>query len=339
MNFRGWTGNCYLSISKLGGLLAESSMSACLFAKSPAQPIPSLVRVSILMLTYNRPQFINRAIQSVIQQDFEDWELIVVHDGPNEAIAEILAEWARVDRRIRYFRRTTGGNIANATNFGLSHARGEYIAILDDDDYWISRTKLSKQVQFLDEHPDHVACGGGMVVLDETGKRKLRCLKLQHDADLKRWALISNPIAHSTAMFRRSLADLCGRYDEGLSGFQDWDLFLKLGQYGKFYNFPEEFIGYTLWSGGGSFAQHRNNTRSALLIVKRHGSFYRGFLPAITMASLHYAYARLPEPIRQLSFSFLSRVKKALFSQRQPEYTQPAETKPVESMLYEPTPN
>src|SRR5579883_1260185 len=74
--------------------------------------------------------------------------------------------------------------------------------------------------------------GGGMVVIDETGQQKLRCLKLEHDADLKRWALLSNPIAHSTAMFRRSLANLCGGYDENLSGFQDWDLFLKLGQHG-----------------------------------------------------------------------------------------------------------
>ena len=299
----------------------------------------SLVRVSILMLTYNRPQFLNRAIQSVIQQDFQDWELIVVHDGPNETIAKILSGWERLDPRIRYFRRKTGGNIANATNFGLSHARGEYIAILDDDDYWISRTKLSKQVQFLDDHPEYAACGGGMVVIDETGQHKLRCLKLENDADLKRWALISNPIAHSTAMFRRSLVDLCGGYDESLSGFQDWDLFLKLGQHGKLYNFPEEFIGYTLWSGGGSFAQHRKNTRSALTIVRRHGSAYRNFLPAIAMASLHYAYARFPEPVRQVSFSFLSRVKKALFSERRHPYKQPAETQPVESILYEPTAN
>lgn len=281
-----------------------------------AKAAPSQVRVSVLMLTYNRPNFLPRAIQSIVNQDFPNWELIVVHDGPNQRTREIMNQWTRSDSRIRYFHRTKGGNIANATNYGLMQARGEYVAILDDDDFWISRTKLNKQVRFLDENPDHVACGGGMVVVDQNGRARLRCLKRQEDGDMKRWALIANPIAHSTAMFRRSVVHQCGRYDESLEGFQDWDIFLKLGQCGKLFNFLEEFTGYTMWDGGGSFAQHRKNTRSALTIVLRHARGYRGFPLAMAIAALHHAYAYLPEGVRKSSFSFLSRAKKALFSER-----------------------
>jgi glycosyltransferase involved in cell wall biosynthesis len=273
-----------------------------------------VVRVSVLTLTYDRPQFIGRAIRSVLDQDFTDWELIVVHDGPHELTATIMQEQHSHDPRIRYFRRSKGGNIANATNFGLAHARGEYVAILDDDDYWVSLDKLSKQVRFLDENPDYVACGGGMIVMDETGQEKLRYLKRQNDGDLKRWALLHNPIAHSTAMFRRAVVDQCGRYDESLSGFQDWDVFLKLGHCGKLYNFPEEFTCYTLWRGGGSFSQQKKNTHSALRIVKRHGRAYPRFALAISVAMLHHLYAYLPLSIRKRSFSFLSRAKKAMFS-------------------------
>ena len=293
-------------------------MSACL-VEPLSIPKTAAARVSIVMLTYNRPQFISRAIQSIVDQEFQDWELIVVHDGNNEAIAEIMERWRDSDSRILYLRREKGGNIANATNFGLAQARGEYIAILDDDDFWTFRRKLSKQVQFLDDNPDYAACGGGMVVVDQTGRERLRCFKPQNDDDMKRWALLANPIAHSTAMFRSSLIHQCGRYDESLQGFQDWDVFLKLGEQGKLYNFPEAFTSYTLWDGSGSFTQHRRNTRSALTIVKRYGSKYPRFLPAIAVAILQHLYAYLPEPIRQFSFSFLSRAKKALFSERKGE--------------------
>jgi glycosyltransferase involved in cell wall biosynthesis len=271
-------------------------------------------RVSIIMLTYDRSQLIGRAIQSIVDQDFHDWELIVVHDGPNDEIEVAMHKWCEADIRIRYFRRTRAGNIANATNYGLSRARGEYIAILDDDDFWVFRHKLREQVKFLDENPDYVACGGGMIVVDQAGCEQLRCIKRVNDADLKRWALLANPIAHSTSMLRRSALNECGRYDESLEGFQDWDVFLKLGKRGKFYNFPIEFTSYTLWAGGGSFAQHRKNTRSALSIVRRHGRNYRGFVIGMTAAVLHHAYAHLPDPIRRFSFSFLSRTKKALFA-------------------------
>ncbi len=291
-------------------------MSALYIAEPVSRTDRSVVKVSVIMLTYNRPQYIGRAIESVRSQDLQEWELIVVHDGPNRVIADIMREYEQVDPRIRYFHRLRGGNIANATNYGLARAGGEYIAILDDDDYWASPGKLTKQIEFLDANPDYSACGGGMIVLDETGTEKLRYFKQQNDADLKRWALLANPIAHSTAMFRRSLLVELGGYDESLSGFQDWDVFLKLGQCGKLYNFQDEFTCYTIWGGGGSFAQSRNNTRSALRIVKRHGSAYRSFPLALSVAGLHYIYARLPRAVRERSFSWLSRAKKAIFSGR-----------------------
>lgn len=307
-------------------------MSACLVVDLPSHAKATQLRVSIVMLTYNRPQFISRAINSILNQEFQHWELIVVHDGPNEQIAEIMTQWSQRDSRIRYLRRPNGGNIANATNYALKHARGEYIAILDDDDYWIYRHKLTKQIQFLDERPDYVACGGGMTVVDQHGHECSRYFKPEDDAHIKRWALVANPIAHSTSMFRRSVIEQCGRYDESLKGFQDWDVCLKLGRHGKLYNFPEQFTGYTMWDGGGSFVQHKTNTRSALTIVTRHAGAYRGFPLAILLAGIQHVYAYLPGSIRQFSFSFLSRAKKALFSERKKELMPAAEDVPYEGI-------
>lgn len=276
----------------------------------------SVPRVSVLMLTFNRPEYISRAIESILAQTVQDWELIVVHDGPNEAIAEILASWQAREPRVRYFRRLEKGNIAQATNFGLARARGQYVAILDDDDYWIPRDKLERQLRFLEENPDYAGCGAGVVCIDEQGRETMRYLKPSSHEEIVSRALLANPIAHSTFVYRRALAGQVGGYDESLAGFQDWDLCLKLARLGKLYNFPEYFLAYQIWEGGGSFAAQRRNTESAVRIVRRHGASYRGYPLALGMALAYYTYARTPLWFRKATFSTLSLLKKSLFAGR-----------------------
>ena len=268
------------------------------------------------MLTYNRPQFIGKAIQSILAQQFQEWELLVVHDGPNEEIPVVMEEWQKRDSRIHYFRRIIPGNIAEASNFGLAHARGEYIAILDDDDYWACPDKLSIQTDFLDRRPDYCCCGGGVIVVDTAGLEQMRYLKPEHDEQIKRRALMANPLAHSATLYRCQPALQMGGYDQTLDGFQDWDLWLRLGKRGKLYNFPDYFLYYRVWRGSGSFQQSKRNTESALRITRRHRRDYAGFPAAFTLALLYHGYAHLPVGVQQVSYSFLSRLKKIIFSHR-----------------------
>lgn len=266
------------------------------------------------MLAYDRPELMGRAIQSVLRQQFQDWELLVVHDGPNQRIEAVMNEWVARDSRIRYFRRRKPGNIANAYNFGIQQARGQYVAILDDDDYWAAPDKLSKQVAFLDERPDYVGCGGGQIVIDRHGKELMQYLKHEHYSEIRRTALVANPMAHSTTVFRREIGGEVTSYDDSLSGFQDWDLWLNLAKKGKLYNFQQTFTCYTLWEGGGSYRQQRANTLSGLKIVWRHRHSYDKSSVALALAALHHAYACLPGFVKKQSFSFLSRLKKTVFA-------------------------
>ena len=268
------------------------------------------------MLTYNRPQFMRMAIDSIFSQEFQDWELVVVHDGQNQVIPIIMSEFQHRDPRIRYFPRRNPGNIAEACNFGLSQARGQYIAVLDDDDYWADTDKLAKQVAFLDGNPDYGGCGGGVITVDTDCREHMRYLKPERDRQIKRVALMANPLAHSSSMYRLELAVKVGGYDESLAGFQDWDLWLKLGKVSKLYNFPDYTTCYRIWHGSGSFHQLKGNTQSALRITKRHRQDYPGFLTAYTIAMLYHAYAHLPVGIRRVSYGFLSRLKKSAFAHR-----------------------
>lgn len=266
------------------------------------------------MLTYNRPQLIGRAVASVARQTLGDWELIVVQDGSNEHTIATMGEWTARDNRIVHLRRDRGGNIADATNYGLARARGEYVAILDDDDAWIDPGKLARQVEFLDAHPEYVGCGGGAIVVDGEGGERFRYNKPLTDADIRRRALYANPMIHSTGIVRRQALERIGRYDASLAGFQDWDVWLKLCGLGKLANLAEPLVYYTLWEGGGSFSNQRRNTESALKIVLRHRTKFPGFAGALAMAGAYYLYSFLPIPVRQATYHTLSRLKKQLFT-------------------------
>jgi glycosyltransferase involved in cell wall biosynthesis len=272
------------------------------------------VRVSILMLTYRRPQLIGRAIASVCAQSFEDWELIVVQDGSNPETHCLLEAWLAKEARIRYCRRGMPGSIAEASNFGLAQARGEYVAILDDDDDWNLPDKLARQVDFLDCNPEYVACGGGYIVIDQSGRQRGAFFKPETDLSIRARALLANPIVNSTAMFRRVVNGERVLYDTSMRQFADWDFWLTMGAKGKLYNFPCYLAHYALWEGGSSFQNQKDNGRAAIRIVRKHRLQYQGYALALTFAWLYYLYACLPTLFRRASYGALSALKKALAS-------------------------
>src|ERR1700688_1532416 len=136
-------------------------------------------RVSILLPTYNRAALLRRAVQSVFRQSFPDWELIVLDDGSTDGTEAMLKEFMGRDHRITTIRNPKNENagIAKFLDKGLAAAKGEYIARLDDDDYWIDDDKLKKQVAFLDSHPDYVVVGTGVRVINKEGKELSRYFK------------------------------------------------------------------------------------------------------------------------------------------------------------------
>jgi glycosyltransferase involved in cell wall biosynthesis len=273
--------------------------------------------VSIVLLAYKRPQYLGRAIGSAQRQTLQNWELIVVQDGDDAEVSRVIAGFAQNDRRIRHLRRLQPGNIADATNYALSEARTELIAILDDDDEWADDTKLALQVNFFRAHPDHVGCGGGVIVVNGAGEEMMRYGKPRTDEEIRRVALVANPIAHSSAMFRKAAAFRVGGYDATeLSDFQDWDFWLKLGQVGKLANLEPYLLRYTMWAQGASAARQRSTARSAIKILHRHKGRYPRFLSAWFMVYSYYIYAQLPYAVRQSIFLRASMAKKRLFSPR-----------------------
>lgn len=108
--------------------------------------------VSVIMPAYNAALYINEAIESVINQTFRNWELIIVNDGSTDATREIILGFEKKDRRIKYLFQENGKQ-GKARNLGIAHSIGQYIAFLDADDLWIEN-KLVIQVNYLISNPE-----------------------------------------------------------------------------------------------------------------------------------------------------------------------------------------
>ena len=193
------------------------------------------MRVSVLIKAYNHEPFIARAIESVLAQETDvAYEIVVGEDCSTDRTRDVLRDIRdRHPERIRVLLRERNlGNIRNFTDT-LSACTGEYVALLDGDDYWTSPHKLQRQVAFLDAHPAFSSCACNAAVVDASGETVIGtyCPDERSQAIPLRRMLISDPVPTSTVMFRRRLiGEFPAWYSTIMMG--DWPLLVLLLQHG-----------------------------------------------------------------------------------------------------------
>lgn len=259
------------------------------------------------MVTYRRPQYLGEAVQGLLRQSWTDWELLVVDDSEDDATQLRLRQW-HPDPRFRYFHRGRKLGYASALNFGLERAQGDYIAILDDDDYWIEPDKLALQAAYLDRHPDCCACSSAILKIDPEGRPLGRVEYPENDTEIRACLLVCNPIANCSVMFRKSL----GRYDEQVRHTADWDLWLRAGRTGKFFNFSQPMCAYRVWPGSGTRTNASAHVADRYGIIRRYRRDYPGLGRAVTLTALLWLHARLPAGFQESAERRLSRLRRAV---------------------------
>ena len=175
--------------------------------------------VSVVMTAYNEELFISQAINSILEQAWRHFELIVVDDGSTDGTATLAAQLAAQDKRVRVVNSNHQGR-AGALNSGLSACSGKYIAIFDADDVAYSR-RLEAQVCFLEEHLDIGLVGAWCEFVDARSGTRWSLTPPVADREIRRKAIRGNPIPHTTLMFRREVVDVIGAYRK--SSFIDYD--------------------------------------------------------------------------------------------------------------------
>jgi len=270
--------------------------------------------ISIVLPTYNRLKSLTRAIDSIKIQTYDNWELLIVDDISDDGTQEAMEELQKCDSRINYYRIKVDDTpgISKYLNYGISKAKGKYIARLDDDDYWCKNEKLKMQVEFLEKNPDYVLIGGGMIIIDEEDNEKFRYLKNENDSEIREKALFANPFTHAAVMFRKDVVESIGGYKNWLHA-EDWDLWLRLGKVGKFHNFKEYFGKYLVAGQNLSFKYQRRQAKIILKIIKTHRKDYPHFWKGYLLNYMQLIYTYFPFFIRKRLQMFLYYFKRKHF--------------------------
>lgn len=186
-------------------------------------------KVTVVVPTFRRAALLKETVDSILAQTYRDFELVIV-DNMSEDGTEAYVTGLD-DPRVRYFRNPNGGIIAVNRNFGIQNARGEYVALCDDDDLWLPE-KLEKQVAVLDGCPDVALCYTNALTF--SGERDFNSLLMQKRVfkGHYRQLLIGNMIPNSTVLVRRSAFATYGYLDvrPDYVAVEDYTMWLKIAR-------------------------------------------------------------------------------------------------------------
>jgi glycosyltransferase involved in cell wall biosynthesis len=222
--------------------------------------------ISCLLPVYNGARYFEAAVRSVLNQTFQDFELILVDDGSTDDTPELIARFAAEDPRIVPLRQPNGGIVA-ALNNGLAAARGEYVARMDADDICLP-DRFEFQLNYLRAHPECVLVGG----LARTFSDTFRTAELltdggtggrrRHDFGMfpPRLAVSVHPLI----MLRAAALRAAGGYRRGLPFAEDYDLYIRIGRFGEIHNPPRQVLRYRVHEGSVSIKHMATQEWAAL---------------------------------------------------------------------------
>lgn len=202
-------------------------------------------KISVIMPAYNAEKYIGLAIESIIDQTFTDWELIIVDDGSMDGTWQIINNYAQNDPRIIPLKNEVNLKLAKSLNKGIEVARGKYIARMDADD-WSYPQRLMSQFNFMEEHEDVGIVGAAMHICSPS----MEILSERHyplnDFDIRKNIFYYNPFCHPVVLIRKDILNKCGLYNPAYNLVDDYELYFRIGEYSKFANLSEILHKYRL---------------------------------------------------------------------------------------------
>lgn len=193
----------------------------------------NMPKVSVVIPTYNRAHLLGRAIQSVLDQTYRDFEIIIVDDASSDNTEEVVKGFN--DERIQYIRHEKNKGEGAARNTGIEAAKGEYIGSQDSDDEWLPE-KLEKQMKTFESAPSDIGVVyTGFLRVRGNSKTYIPASKvIKRDDDIHNELLKGNFIGAPTALVKKACFARAGMFDERLPHLVDWEMWLRISRCYRF---------------------------------------------------------------------------------------------------------
>ena len=186
-----------------------------------------MTMISVIIPAYNQGKYLDQAIQSVLDQTYPDFEIIVVDDGSTDATPDIVRSY--LDSRVQYIYQENQG-LSAARNTGIRCSKGSFLSFLDSDDLFMPN-KLALLVDVLNQQPEVGLVAGQSIPIDENGNPAGEIFN-KALPDKGHLLLLGNPLHVGSVLLRRSMQEKVGYFDETLRSYEDWDMWLRLARIG-----------------------------------------------------------------------------------------------------------
>ena len=225
--------------------------------------------VSVVMPTYNQACFIKEAIDSVLRQSYENFELIIIDNHSDDPTEEIILDYQERDSRVKYIKFHNQGIIAASRNLGIEKAKGELIAFIDSDDIWLPE-KLEKQIQcFQDEKLFAVATKAFWMKENMVLPKYYFAKKGYYDCGYRDFLFSNHAVCSSVIARKDILQDLKG-FDQqrDFICIEDWELWLRIANKGKFRILNEPLLFYRIQPN--KYQQAVESSKRRFKVIDKH---------------------------------------------------------------------
>lgn len=269
--------------------------------------------ISVIMPVHNGGRFIREAIESILTQTYQNFELLIANDNSSDETQRIITEHCkRFPKKIKIIHLPMTHGAYGAANQAMKIARGDFIAPMDADDVSHLR-RLEKEVDYLLRHPEVILVAGQARIIDETGNViGEKVFPTEHNEIYKKFFEV-HPIVHPSCMIRRSLLPQKDRLYENKYGVNDdyYTLF-TLFRHGKFANLPPYLLDYRIHLGNSSLQKIKqkfyNTVRIRLMAIKDLG--YRPTIGGILkMAVQIILVTPLPESVLLTIYLYIKGIR------------------------------
>ncbi|MBA6417379.1 glycosyltransferase [Colwellia sp. 6M3] len=220
--------------------------------------------VSIIVPVYNGTKYLEDTVKTLVDQTYENFELILINDGSTDNSDALIDKLAAIDNRIKPLKKVNGG-IANARNFGIKHAKGEFIAFCDQDDFWLP-TKLAKQIPLFSNKKIGLVYSYSIKEFTSPNSKKITVTRNNGRGKIFNSLVLENLVPTCSVVVRKSVFDQVGLFNEKreLMGVDDWDVWLRFSLVTDF-DFVEEPLAIHVFHGQ-NYSSNNNAMHMAELV-------------------------------------------------------------------------
>lgn len=222
--------------------------------------------VSVIMPAYNAEKYIAEAIDSILNQTYKNFELIILDDASTDNTWKIIEDYASKDKRIISIRNEKNLYIAGNRNKGISIAKGTYIVWQDADDVSYP-TRIKKLVQFMEDSVRVGICGSYIQSFNERGDLDVRRYATD-DRTLRAHIFMFSPVAQPAAIIRSDIFSKVGEFDESYPPAEDIDMSFRIGEFYDFANLPEILLKYREHPDSATHTKLKKQLESTLKVRK-----------------------------------------------------------------------